>query len=186
MNLIQDHLTVNPFSRPGYKLPIVKGIIMHWVANPMTSAKANRDFFENRKDGKSGYGSAHYIVGLSGEVIQCIPDSEVAYHVGTDRKDPESNRIYTNWCRGMAGKSVPNWCFLGIEMTHLDWEGSFAEVTLGASAELVAKLLKKHSLPNTDYIGTHQMVVGWKDCPRLWVKRPELFQAWKKEVKEWM
>ena len=181
MNIIENHLTVNQFSRPGYKIPIVKGIIMHWVANPMTSAKANRDFFENRKDGKSGYGSAHYIIGLDGEIIECIPDSEVAYHVGTDKKDPESGKIYTNWCRTIAGKSVPNWCFLGIELTHLNWEGSFSEATLIAASELVSKLLKKHKL-TVDCIGTHQMVVGWKDCPRLWVNDPDLFEHWKRGI----
>jgi N-acetylmuramoyl-L-alanine amidase len=37
-----------------------------------------------------------------------------------------------------------------------------------------------------DDIGTHNLVVGWKDCPRLWTRRPEQFDAFKQAVKEKM
>jgi N-acetylmuramoyl-L-alanine amidase len=175
-------LTINQYSRPGYKLHAVRAIILHWVANPMTSAQANRNFFESRKDGKSGYGSAHYIVGLKGEVIQCIPDDEVAYHVGSSQKDPISGKIYTDWSRKTCGKTLPNFCTIGIELCHLDWEGHFAEDTLKAAAKLCADLLKKFNL-NTDQIGTHNMIVGWKDCPRLWTRNPDLFESFNELVK---
>ena len=75
-------LTPNKWSRTQTKLGKVKGVVIHWVANTNTSATANRNFFENRKLGKTNFGSAHYIVGLKGEVIQCLPDNELAYHVG--------------------------------------------------------------------------------------------------------
>ena len=157
---------------------------MHWVANPMTSAKANRDFFESRTDGKNGYGSAHYIVGLSGEVIQCIPCNEVAYHVGTDKKDPASGRLYTDWWRSVGNKMVPNWGTIGVELCHIDWEGHFGQATLDAASELVADLLREHNL-TTSAVGTHNMVVGWKDCPRLWTREPELFYDWREDLKKW-
>jgi N-acetylmuramoyl-L-alanine amidase len=50
-----------------------------------------------------------------------------------------------------------------------------------AATELVAKLLKDNNL-SIDCIGTHNRVVGWKDCPRLWTRYPEKFEAFKKDV----
>jgi len=83
LNIISDYLTVNEFSRPGKRLREVRGLVLHWVANPGSTAKANRDFFEGRKHGKNGYGSAHYIVDMDGSIIQCIPENEMAYHCGS-------------------------------------------------------------------------------------------------------
>ena len=80
-------LTVNPFSRPGKRLLPVKGVVVHWVANPGTSALQNRNYFEGLKNQslsnpKAVFASAHFVVGLLGEVIQCLPVDEMAYHVG--------------------------------------------------------------------------------------------------------
>ena len=43
-------LTVNPYSRPGIALKAVKGIVVHYTANPGSSAMANRNYFENLKE----------------------------------------------------------------------------------------------------------------------------------------
>ena len=48
--ITEDFLTVNENSRPGIKLEKVNGIVIHYTANPGTGAKANRDYFESRKD----------------------------------------------------------------------------------------------------------------------------------------
>ena len=42
-------LTVNPYSRPGTRTGKIKGIVMHYTANPGASAMANRDYFEGLK-----------------------------------------------------------------------------------------------------------------------------------------
>ena len=61
----------------------VKNIVIHYVGNPGTSAKATRNYFDGladqdaQKEGVSS--SSHFVVGLDGEVIQCIPIDEVAY-----------------------------------------------------------------------------------------------------------
>jgi N-acetylmuramoyl-L-alanine amidase CwlA len=34
MKIQEKLLTINPFSRPGVSLRAVKGIVVHWVANP--------------------------------------------------------------------------------------------------------------------------------------------------------
>ncbi len=80
--IIKKFLTPNKYSRPQKKLGEIKAIVIHWVANPNSKAISNRNFFESRKNGKKGYGSAHFIIGLQGEIIQCLPEGEQAYHVG--------------------------------------------------------------------------------------------------------
>ena len=40
-----DLLSVNEYSRPGIALAQVRGIVIHYTANPGSSAKANRDYF---------------------------------------------------------------------------------------------------------------------------------------------
>ena len=73
MKITEDFLTINNWSRPGKKLESILAIVMHWTANPRASAKANRDYFEQRKCGSDGYGSAHYIIDQDGSVIHAIP-----------------------------------------------------------------------------------------------------------------
>ena len=43
-------LTVNEYSRPGAALEQVNGIVVHYTANPGTTAIQNRSYFENRAD----------------------------------------------------------------------------------------------------------------------------------------
>ena len=50
MEIKENYLTPNPFSRPGTPLNGVKGIVLHWVANPKTTAIQNRNYFEALKN----------------------------------------------------------------------------------------------------------------------------------------
>ena len=72
-------LTVNPYSRPGTKTDRIKGIVVHYTANPGATAMANRNYFEGLKDSHATRSSSNFIVGLEGEIIQCVPTWEVAY-----------------------------------------------------------------------------------------------------------
>ena len=76
----KDYLTVNEWSRPGTSLEKINGVVIHYVGNPGTTAQANRNYFESLASGAEGtYASSHFVVGLEGEVIQCVPLTEVAY-----------------------------------------------------------------------------------------------------------
>lgn len=183
MNIEKDFLTVNEYSRPGKKLKCVKAVVMHWTANPNASAKANRDFFESKKTGMSGHGSAHYIVGTDGEIIQCIPEDEIAYHCGSSQKDPASGRIYTDEARERFGQYAifcstlsPNLCTIGIELCPADASGHFSDATITSAMKLCADILLRYGLTEKD-ITTHHDVVGWKDCPKRWTEHPVLFKA---------
>ncbi|MDE6592584.1 MAG: N-acetylmuramoyl-L-alanine amidase [Oscillospiraceae bacterium] len=142
MKITENFLTVNKFSRPGIKLEKVTKIAVHYVGNPGSSAIANRNYFENQKNGGK-YVSAHFVIGLEGEIIQCIPLNEWSY--------------CTNQANGYS---------ISIECCHPDSTGKFNEKTEESLAELCAYLLKKFGLTTEDII-RHYDVTG-KQCPLWW------------------
>jgi N-acetylmuramoyl-L-alanine amidase len=171
MKIEKDFLTINPFSRPAKKINTIKGIVIHWVANPNTTFIQNRNFFENRKDGKSGYGSAHYIINLDRDVIQCIPDEEMAYHVGAIEYNIDSVKKLSKH---------PNNCTLGIECCHVDWDGKMTPETYFSLTELTAYLLRKYNL-NIDNLYRHFDITG-KNCHKWFVENPALWEIFKNEI----
>lgn len=183
----EDLLSVNEFHRRGAVRLESRAIVLHWVANPGTTPKQNRDFFESLK-GPDRYASAHYVVGIDGEVIRCIPDREVAWHCGSDQVDPSSGRVYTDQARVLFGnsytspRSSPNWCTIGIELCHPDWTGRFTSATLDAAALLCADLCRTLALEPLLQIVTHHEVVGWKDCPKWFTENPDELAAFKARV----
>ena len=125
MNIIDKLLTINKYSRTGERQNKIEYIVVHWVGNANTSATANRNYFNNLSKTHKTYASSHYIIGLDGEIIRCIPDDEVAFHSGS---------------YGMNRKSI------GIENCHPDWNGKFNDKTYNALVELCAELCKKYNI----------------------------------------
>ena len=186
MQIIHDFLTINEYSRPGRKLREVLAVVMHWTANPAANAKENRDFFENRKTGAGGYGSAHYIIDKNGIIIAAVPEDEVAYHCGSSQHDPASGKVYTDEARARFGRyasenNSPNNCTIGIELCPIDAAGNFTDATINTAIELCADICKRYGL-TAQAITTHHDVVGWKDCPRLWTNKPQLLDAFRVSV----
>jgi N-acetylmuramoyl-L-alanine amidase CwlA len=165
-------LTPNWFSRPETKLDCVRAIALHWVENPGTSAEFNRLYFEGRKDGMSGYGSAHYIIDDT-ETVRCIPEDEMAYHVGGVQE-------YTAMAK-QRWAPYPNARLLGIELCHPDWTGKFSDPVLAQAVELCADICKRYRLKPLEDIVRHFDVTG-KECPRWWVANPHQFMGFKVEV----
>ena len=191
MNIIEKLLTINQYSRSGRKLAACKGIIFHYVGIASQKAVNTWGYFERSCPADKHYSSAHYIIDLNGDIYHAVPDDEVAYHCGTDKPDPVSGRIYTDWARSKFGyyavdyvKTSPNYCTIGIELC-IDAQEKFTDETLAAAEELAAKLLTENKL-TVDDIGHHKKVVGWKDCPLPWVRYPFLFEEFKKCVREKM
>lgn len=169
---IRQALVTNPAARPGRKLTKVKGIVLHWVANPGTSAMANRNYFENGvSDAKQNWASAHYLVDPN-EIVQAIPDDEMAYHVGATSYNPEMLRKFQT--------SYPNDCLIGIEMCHMDWEGNYDPRTWALSVKLVASLCIKYDLTTAEVVRHYD--ITYKECPRLMVRSQQVFENFKAEV----
>jgi len=165
-------LTKNPYSRPGIRLKSVNGIVVHWVANTNTSAIANRNFFEMRKDETRGYGSAHFIIDLDGNIIQCLPLYEMAYHVGANEYNP-------NIIKNLG--IYPNNCTLGIECTHINNYGKMTIETYYSLIKLTHDLLKKYNLNNEKDLYRHYDITN-KNCHKWFVDNPDKWEEFKKKV----
>lgn len=152
LSIQHNFLTVNPYSRSGDSLKRVKGIVVHYTANPGSSAINNRDYFESLKVKKTAMASSHFIVGLKGEVIQCIPLKEISYASNNRNKDT-----------------------ISIETCHPDASGKFNDKTYKALQSLVQSLMKTYNL-DKDNVIRHYDVTG-KECPKYFVDNPS---EWKK------
>lgn len=170
LNIKEILLTPNKWSRPQLKMQKVKGIIIHWVSNTNSSAEANRNFFESRKNGTLSFGSAHYIVGIKGEVIKCIPESELAYHVGGTYTELAKTKF--------EGK--PNSTTIGIECCHIKDNGEMSKETYDKVVELTADLIIRYNLTKED-IYLHNHITG-KDCHKWFVDNPNEFKKFKENV----
>ncbi len=149
----KDLLPVNPWSRPGTPLENIDGVVIHYVGNPDTTAQANRNYFASLASGEEGtYASSHFIVGLEGEVIQCVPLTEIAYASNERNEDT-----------------------IAIEVCHPDETGEFSDVTYWRTVELTAWLCNTFHLdPEKDVI-RHYDVTG-KRCPLYYVEHPEAWE----------
>ena len=150
-------LTPNPYSRPEIPLEKVNGIVIHYTANPGSSAKANRNYFEGLKDSGQTYASSHFIVGLKGEIIQCIPSREIAYASNERNEDT-----------------------LSIETCHPDESGRYNQATYDSLVELTAWLCHKFDLQSTDVI-RHYDVTG-KICPKAFVEDEQAWEQFRRDV----
>ena len=151
-------LTVNPYSRPGTETNKITGIVVHYTANPGATAMENRDYFEGLKDSHITQASSNFIVGLDGEIVQCVPTWEVAYASNNRNIDTVS-----------------------IECCHMDETGEFEKETYQSMVQLCAWLCLKFGLSEEDVI-RHYDVTG-KNCPKYFVENEEAFTAFKKDIK---
>ncbi len=154
-----DLLDINEYSRPGIALEKVNGIVIHYVSNPGTTAKQNRDYFENLMTTHSRKASSHFIVGLDGEIVQCIPTKEWAYATKQRNKDT-----------------------ISIECCHPKADGKFSEKTYKSVVQLTAWLCQKYNLDADDVI-RHYDVTG-KMCPVYYVNHPKAWEKFRKKVNE--
>ena len=158
----QDFLEINPYSRPGTKRREINNIVVHYVANPGTTAKQNRNYFNNLAN-QTGSGttsaSSHYIIGIDGEILQCIPLDEVAY-ANYPRNDDT----------------------VSIECCHPDETGAFTDETKASLVRLTAWLCGELHLNTKDVI-RHYDVIG-KNCPRYYVEHEDAWKELKKEMKQ--
>lgn len=144
-------LTPNEYSRPQLALSKVNGIVIHYTANPGTTAMQNRNYFEGLAQSGETHASSHFIVGLDGEIVQCIPTSEQSYASNTRNSDTVS-----------------------IECCIEDDSGKFNDQTYQSLIELTAFLMGKFHLTTDDVI-RHYDITG-KNCPKYYVEHPKAWQ----------
>lgn len=140
-------IAVDGASRRGEKLLEVRDIAVHYVANPGSTAQANRNYF-NSPDSTT---SSHFIVGLEGEVILCVP---------LDEKSSATNER--------------NLDTISIEVCHADESGVFSEGTMNSLIRLIAWLCQTYDRTEENVI-RHYDVTG-KLCPLYYVENPQAWQ----------
>lgn len=156
-DFMEEFLTPNEYSRPGIALENINGIVVHYTANPGTTAQQNRSYFEGLAETKETKVSSHFIIGLAGEIIQCIPLDEIAY-ASNDR----------------------NFDTISIECCIDNQEGRFNEATYQSLVELTAWLMGQHDLAIDDVI-RHYDVTG-KNCPKYFVEHESAWDDFKSDV----
>ena len=154
-------LTPNKFSRPQIELREVNAVVIHYVANPNTSAKDNRNYFEGLKDNETTYASSNFIVGLEGEIVQCVPLDEIAYCSNERNEDT-----------------------ISIECCHPDESGQFNDSTYQSVVQLTAWLCGRYNL-TADKIIRHYDVTG-KICPKYYVEHEEAWIQFKLDVEQYI
>ena len=154
-----DLLDLNEYSRPGTASGEITGIVIHYTANPGSTAKQNRDYFNGLKETHTTKASSHFIVGLKGEIVQCVPTWEIAYASNQRNKDTVS-----------------------IECCHPDESGAFTKETYQSMVQLTAWLCQKFGLNENDVI-RHYDVTG-KICPKYFVENEEAWKEFKENVKK--
>ncbi len=158
----ENFLEPNEFSRPGTALGEVHGIVIHYTANPGTGAAANRNYFNNlpkinkKKDTKT-YASSHFVIGIEGEIVQCIPLNEIAYASNDRNADT-----------------------ISIECCHKRKSGKFTDATYQSLVQLTAYLCKKYQLTENNVIRHYD--VTEKICPKYFVEHVDAWQAFLADV----
>lgn len=140
-------------SREGVKLDGVKDIVIHYVGNPGTTAQQNRNYF----DGEASNVSSHFVVGLKGEVIQCLP---------LDEKSAASN-----WRNNDT---------ISIEVCHPDETGKFNSATYDSLVKLTKWLCNAADISDSNVI-RHYDITG-KACPLYFVNNEDAWEQFKQDV----
>lgn len=150
--IVQDILPVNEYSRPGIALGEVNGVVVHYTGNPGTTAEQNRSYYKNLAETKETYASSHFIIGMDGKIIQCVPLDEIAY------------------CSNQRNGDT-----ISIECCHSDDTGQFSQDTLDALVQLLNWLINTYELSRDDIL-RHYDVIG-KECPYYFVKYPDTWKG---------
>ena len=139
-------------------------VVIHYVG-AVSTAENNAKYFHSTYRGAS----AHYFVDEN-SIWQVVEDKDNAWHVG-------GAKTYYNGARNSNS--------IGIEMCcKYNGEWYIEEDTLDNTAWLASQLLKKYNLPlerlTTHYLTTHKV------CPEPFVRKPELWEEFKRKVEKYM
>ena len=156
-----DLLTPNEYSRPCTPTETIQGIVIHYVGNPGTTAAENRAYFEGLKNSGDTYASSQFIIGLEGEILQCVPTTEVAYCSNERNMDTVS-----------------------IEVCHPDASGRFTDETYNSLVCLTGWLCVYLDVSSEDVI-RHYDITG-KICPKYFVENEDAWKTFKKDVSIWI
>ncbi len=150
---VQQEYIDNENARHGVRLSDFRGVVIHYVGNPATTAMANRNYFNQ----PTTEVVSHFVVGLEGEIVQCLPLHERSVASNNRNRDTVS-----------------------IEVCHPDESGKFNDATYASLVRLTAWLCDLGGLKETDVI-RHYDVTG-KECPLYYVRHPEAWEQLRGDI----
>lgn len=154
---VDVQIITNITVRKGRELKEIKNIVVHYTGNPGSTAQNNRDYFNKITTTVC----SHFVVGLDGEIIQCLPIDEVSAASNHRNKDT-----------------------ISIEVCHPDATGKFNDETYLSLVKLTAWLCDNSGLDKNDII-RHYDVTG-KNCPLYFVEHEDAFETFKSDVEKEM
>ena len=135
-------------------------MVVHYTANPGSTAQQNRDYFENLKDTHTTKVSSNFVIGLEGEIIQCIP---------LDEKSSASN-----------DRNIDT---LSIEVCHPDETGKFNQASYDSLVKLTAWLCDYTGI-GRDQVIRHYDITG-KLCPLYFVEHEDAWNQFLQDVADY-
>ena len=154
-----DLIPLNEYSRPGVPLEDVNAIVIHYTGNPGSTAQQNRNYFASLADSGETSASSHFVIGLEGEIIQCVPLDEKSYCSNNRNSDT-----------------------ISIECCHPDASGAFTDATMDSLVWLTRYLAEGYGL-DSDGVIRHYDVTG-KLCPLYFVEHEDEWESFKEAVFE--
>ena len=138
-------------------LECVNDIVVHYTANPGTTAQQNRSFFASLAKSGADSLSAHFVIGMDGTILQCVP---------------------LDYCSSASNNR--NGDTVSIECCHPDDTGAFTPETRAALVSLLQYLCNGYHL-DRDHVIRHYDITG-KLCPLYYCEHPEEWEALKDDV----
>ena len=139
--------------RSGKAIDTVNGIVIHYVGNPGTTAAQNRSYFAQIGTKVC----SHFVIGIDGETIQCVPLDERS-----------------------AASNDRNRDTISIEVCHEDESGQFSDEAYSALVRLTAWLCGEYGLDSEDVI-RHYDVSG-KLCPLYYVEHEDAWEQLRRDI----
>ena len=151
----KEIIPVNGVGRRGEMLEGVQDIVIHYVGNPGTSAEQNRSYYAQPETQVS----SHFLIGMEGEVILCVPLAEKSSASNDRNRDT-----------------------ISIEVCHPAADGKFTDASYDRLVELTAWLCEVYELDSTHVI-RHYDITG-KECPLYFVEHAEAWTQFLQDVEE--
>ncbi len=149
----QDILPLESNSRRGVYLEDFTGIVLHYIGNPMTTPEQNRKFYGNPDTEVN----SHFIIGMDGAVLQCMPLEEKSSASNERNRDT-----------------------ISVEVCHPDETGVFTQESYESLLNLTVWLCQEGKLKTEDVI-RHYDITG-KLCPYDFVQRPEEWARFQEDL----
>lgn len=149
--MIEKFHAISKYHRPGTKRSKTTKIVLHYTGKSEVPAINTWKYFNNN----NVYASAHFIVGLEGEIYYAVPMNEIAY-------TSNSANSYS----------------IGIECATTGKDDHYSDKQYKALVQLVSWLCEYYKLnPKNDIIRHYD--VTKKICPRYFVNNPSKFTQFK-------